>query len=212
MEQLRLSIVDAALAHVPAHGWSEQALHAALRDTSYSPSIVSLLQPEPAWCLAAHFLTQSTRAACASYRLLALERMSKQQRATRLLSLLLSAHSPYLSRLSSLLGLCYAPSLARHSVPLLAELVDECVHALQDGGTGVEWYGRRAVFAAVWQGGLLHRSVDRSEAGRDSEAWLARRVDEWARGEEAVGELTVLAGMYGSMGYSALLRALAGGR
>ena len=209
-EQLRLSILEAALKQVPAHGWTEQSLQVAVRGTSYSPSILSTLQPEPVWCLVAHFLTQSTHAAFALYQALPLDRLNKQQRTAHLLALLLQVHAPYLSHMSSLLGLCFAPSLARHSLPLLAELTDECMYVLQDSSSSTDWYSRRIAFASIWTGALLHRSVDRSEGGRDSQQWVGRRVDEWVRGEEALGEMGVMADLYGGMGYNALLNVLAG--
>ena len=209
-ERVRLTILDAALTHVPVYGWTDQALQAAVRDTPYSPSILSILQPEPVWCLVAHFLSLSTQAAITSYQALPLESLNKQQRTTQLLALLLAAHTPYLSHLSALLGLCFAPTLARHSLPLLAELTDECMHVLQDSSTNTDWYTRRITFASIWMGGLLHRSVDRSDGGRDTQGWLERRMEEWVRGEEVVGEMGVMADLYGGMGYNALLNMLAG--
>ena len=209
-EQLRLTILNAALQLVPVHGWTDQTLQNALRSTPYSPSVLTMLQPEPVWCLIAHHLSQSTHAAFTSYHTLPLASLNKLQRTTQLLSRLLSAHSPYMSQLSAMLGVCFAPSLMLHSLPLLAELTDECMYVLQDSSTSTDWYGRRVAFASIWVGGLLHRSVDRSEGGRDTQQWLERRVDEWVRGEETLGELGVMADIYGGMGYNALLNMLAG--
>lgn len=100
--------------------------------------------------------------------------------------------------------------MARYWLPLLAELTDECMYVLGDSSTSTEWYSRRVAFAGVWVGGLVRRSVDRSAGGRDSGVWVERRVEEWVRGEEVLGEAGVMAAMYGGMGYNALLNVLAG--
>ena len=192
-----VTILNAALMHVPFDGWSDAALAAGAADAGVEQHLVSALFPRGAIdAIALHSRLADTEMAAAFNALPeAPQKIHLAIRALVLLRLeLANQNKDAVRRALTMLAL---PAHAKLSAELLYETVDAMWRAAGNTDTGFSFYTRRATLAAVYSATLLAWLADNSGDMGKTVAFLDRRLANLAamprataplRGVKAAGE------------------------
>ena len=192
-----VTILNAALMHVPFDGWSDAALAAGAADAGVEQHLVSALFPRGAIdAIALHSRLADTEMVVAFYALPeAPQKIHLAIRALVLLRLeLANQNKDAVRRALTMLAL---PAHAKLSAELLYETVDAMWRAAGNSDTGFSFYTRRATLAAVYSATLLAWLADNSGDMGKTVAFLDRRLANLAamprataplRGVKAAGE------------------------
>ena len=196
-DQTAVTILNAALKHVPFDGWSDAALAAGAADAGVEQNLVSALFPRGAIdAIALHSRLADTEMV-AAFRALpeAPQKIHLAIRALVLLRLELANHNKDAVRRA--LTMLALPAHAKLSAELLYETVDAMWRAAGNTDTGFSFYTRRATLAAVYSATLLAWLADNSGDMGKTVAFLDRRLANLAamprataplRGVKAAGE------------------------
>lgn len=175
--ELKDSLLDAALPHVPFDGWGETTFQAAITDCGADPVLARAACPRGAVDLALHYhkrgdalmlerLKQTDLsglrfrdkiAAAVRFRLEAVEDKELVRRGTTLFAL---------------------PLYAADGAKAIWGTVDAIWTALGDSSDDVNWYTKRMTLSGVYSATVLFWMGDTSENNADSWAFLDRRVDD----------------------------------
>ena len=183
------AILSAALAHVPAHGFTTTALTQGARDAGYLEISTNLFPAGAFSIVNYHLVTQrlalakhapslpppQTEHITSNIRTLALHR--------------LHANRPIIHRWQEALALL---STARHlptSLRELALLSDELLFLAGSTTVTTAWYTNRAALAAIYASAELFMTLDKSKGFVETEDFLTRRLEE---GEKVRGGLDML--------------------
>lgn len=183
------AILSAALAHVPANGFSTTALTHGARDAGYLDISTNLFPAGAFSIVNYHLITQrlalakhapslptpKTEHITANIRSLALHR--------------LHANGPIIHRWQEALAIL---STARHlptSLRELALLSDELLFLAGSTTVTTAWYTNRAALAAIYASAELFMTQDKSKGFVETEEFLTRRLEE---GEKVRGGLDML--------------------
>ncbi len=181
------AILSAALAHVPAHGFTTTALTQGARDAGYLDISTNLFSTGAFAIVNYHLVTQ--RLALAKYTS---SLQSQTDIATNVRSLALHrlhANKPIIHRWQEALALL---STARHlpaSLRELALLSDELLFLAGSTTVTSAWYTNRAALAAIYASAELFMTQDKSNGFIETERFLTRRLEE---GEKVRGGLDMV--------------------
>jgi len=186
------SILSAALAHVPAHGFTEAALSRGARDAGYLDVCTNLF-PAGAFSIVNYHLV-AQRLALAKHAPPTAQSDSTPANEVadniRVLALRrLQANTPIIHQWQEALALL---STARHlpnSLRELALLSDELLFLAGSTTVTSAWYSNRAALAAIYASAELFMTTDKSKNYVETEEFLTRRLRE---GETARGILSGL--------------------
>ena len=192
-----VTILNAALMHVPFDGWSDAALAAGAADAGVEQHLVSALFPRGAIdAIALHSRLADTEMVRAFHALP--EEPQKTHLAIRALVLLrLELANQNKDAVRRALTMLALPAHAKLSAELLYETVDAMWRAAGNTDTGFSFYTRRATLAAVYSATLLAWLADNSVDMDKTVAFLDRRLANLAamprataplRGVKAAGE------------------------
>ena len=171
-----VTILNAALMHVPFDGWSDAALAAGAADAGVEQHLVSALFPLGAIdAIALHSRLADSEMAAAFHALPeAPQKIHLAIRALVLLRLeLANQNKDAVRRALTMLAL---PAHARLSAELLYETVDAMWRAAGNTDTGFSFYTRRATLAAVYSATFLAWLADNSGDMGKTVAFLDRRL------------------------------------
>ena len=171
-----VTILNAALMHVPFDGWSDVALTAGAADAGVEQHLVSALFPRGAIdAIALHSRLADTEMAAAFNALPeAPQKIHLAIRALVLLRLeLANQNKDAVRRALTMLAL---PAHAKLSAELLYETVDAMWRAAGNTDTGFSFYTRRATLSAVYSATLLAWLADNSGDMGKTAAFLDRRL------------------------------------
>ena len=192
-----VTILNAALMHVPFDGWSDAALAAGAADAGVEQHLVSALFPRGAIdAIALHSRLADTEMVAAFHALP--ETPQKIHLAIRALVLLrLELANQNKDAVRRALTMLALPAHAKLSAELLYDTVDAMWRAAGNTDTGFSFYTRRATLAAVYSATLLAWLADNSGDMGKTVAFLDRRLANLAalprataplRGVKAAGE------------------------
>ena len=182
MSDPREKLLDAALAHVPFDGWSDETFQAAIRDAGVAPGLARGLCPRGAADLA---IAYHRRGDAQMVRRLAqadLGQMRFRDRIAAAVRYRLEAvgDRELVRRGMTLFSLPqYAPDGAR----LLWETCDLIWTALGDNSDDINWYTKRATLSGVYSATVLYWLGDDSEDHAATWAFLDRRIEDVMRFE-----------------------------
>ena len=196
-DPMAVTILKAALMHVPFDGWSDAALTAGAADAGVEQHLVSALFPRGAIdAIALHSRLADTEMVAAFHALS--EAPQKIHLAIRVLVLLrLELANQNKDAVRRALTTLALPAHAKLSAELLYETVDAMWRAAGNTDTGFSFYTRRATLAAVYSATLLAWLADNSGDMGKTVAFLDRRLANLAamprataplRGVKAAGE------------------------
>ncbi|KAK4236945.1 hypothetical protein C8A03DRAFT_35144 [Achaetomium macrosporum] len=176
------SLLSAAYAHVPSHGFSQEALALGARDTGLldiSPSIL----PDGVFSLIRwHLYTQRTSlAAKAKDAIDETAAVTVGDKVEALAWSRLKGNEAVVGRWQEALAIMAQPSYVPASLKELALLADEILYLAGDVSVDPSWYTKRASLSAIYAAAELFQTTDQSPEFRETRAFLRRRLDDAAQ-------------------------------
>jgi ubiquinone biosynthesis protein COQ9 len=183
----RDAAIRAALAHVPALGWTKAALGAGLRDLGLDPVEAEWLFPKgvieavEAWCdLADREMEQAARAE-------GLLGLRIPDRIRRVVTLRLELNEPHKEAVRRALALQSLPWNLASAMRTVARTADSMWAAAGDTKADLSWYTRRATLAGVYGATLAFWLADDEPGFPATRAFLDRRLADLARIQRPAG-------------------------
>ncbi|MEZ5714714.1 MAG: COQ9 family protein [Paracoccaceae bacterium] len=182
MSDPREKLLDAALAHVPFDGWSDETFQAALADTGMAPGLARGLCPRGALDLAVAYHRRGDRRMVERLEQADLGAMRFRDRIAAAVRFRLEAveDRELVRRGMALFALPqYAPDGAR----LIWDTADLIWRSLGDSSDDINWYTKRATLSGVYSATVLYWLGDDSEDHDATWAFLDRRIEDVMRFE-----------------------------
>jgi len=176
-ENLRSSLLEAALENVPFDGWSEATFHAALAGAEITADTARTLCPRGALDLAVAFHRRGDAAMLKQLKAtdLSAMRMRDKIAAAVRIRLQVIGDKEAVRRGSTLFAL---PQHAAEGAGLIWGTADAIWLELGDSSDDINWYTKRATLSGVYAATVLFWLGDDSDGHRASWAFLDRRVDD----------------------------------
>ncbi|KAK7070680.1 Ubiquinone biosynthesis protein coq9, mitochondrial [Halocaridina rubra] len=183
-DELRNSILDAALPFVHSYGWSQDALAQGAESLGYSGMAHGMF-PGGGVDLVNHFYTL-----CNHKLQLSLEEQVKEAQGNPELkkgttAFIASAveerlrmNIEYIDSWHRALALHASPLNVQNSLHNLGTLVDHVWYYAGDRTTDFNWYTKRGILAAVYKSTEIYMLQDKSEDFQDSWAFMNRRLSD----------------------------------
>lgn len=174
-------ILDAALAHVPFDGWSEQTLKRAASDADIPLAEARALFPRGAVDMALAFHRRGDARMMRRVREENMAELSYSDKVARAIWLRLdSVDKEAARRATTLFAL---PNHAADGARAIWGTADAIWTALGDKSTDGNWYSKRATLSGVYGSTVLFWLGDASMDHADTKAFIARRINDVMRFE-----------------------------
>lgn len=189
VQAIRTQILDAALAHVKAHGWSREAITHGAEAVGY-PGIVHGMFPNGGVELVQHFIATSNAALIEQLTAEVQANAttgsvpSPREFAMRAIRLRLEMLIPYKEQWPQALALMSLPQNAEVSLARMLTLVDDICYCAGDRSVNIDWYIRRIGIATIIKMGELHLIQDDSADHSATWTFLERRIDDGLKIQE----------------------------
>ncbi|KAH8257879.1 hypothetical protein KR038_002407 [Drosophila bunnanda] len=181
VDAIRVKILDAALQHVPQHGWTKQAIVQGAEDSGY-PSVIHGMFPEGGFALVSHF-----NGKCNAQLVASLEQQTDggKLEVENPLDFLVQAVrqrlemvAPYKAQWPQAMGLIAQPQHAPTALAQVLTLVDDICYYSGDRSVDFGWYTRRVGLATIMKMTELYFLQDTSEGHAQTWEFLKNRMDE----------------------------------
>ena len=192
------SILSAALAQVPTHGFTQKALSQGARDAGYLDISANLFPSGPLSIVNYHLVTQ--RLALAQHAPPITQRSTSPSNDIsaniKHLSLFrLQANKSIIHQWPEALALLSTPRHLSTSIRELALLSDEILFLAGSTTVTSAWYANRAALGAIYASAELFMTQDQSSDFEETEAFLATRLKEGERARGLLSGVGAWAGM-----------------
>ncbi|WP_375260994.1 COQ9 family protein [Palleronia sp.] len=182
MDDPQTKILDAALAHVPFDGWSEQTLKRAASDAGVPLAQARGLFPRGAVDLALAFHRRGDAEMARRVREEDMAELTYSGRVARAIWLrLASVDKEAARRAATLFAL---PIHTADGARAVWGTADAIWSALGDASTDGNWYTKRATLSGVYASAVLFWLGDDSVDHQETKAFIARRIDDVMRIEK----------------------------
>ncbi|KAH8285215.1 hypothetical protein KR054_006238 [Drosophila jambulina] len=181
VDAIRVKILDAALQHVPQHGWTRQAIVQGAEDSGY-PSVIHGMFPEGGFALVSHF-----NGKCNAQLVASLEEKTDggKLEVENPLDFLVQAVRqrlemvvPYKAQWPQAMGLLAQPQNAPTALAQVLTLVDDICYYSGDRSVDFGWYTRRVGLATIMKMTELYFLQDTSPGHAQTWEFLKNRMDE----------------------------------
>jgi ubiquinone biosynthesis protein COQ9 len=172
------ALLLATLQDVPFDGWSIAAMRAGARAAGMNEAAALALFPRGPVEMVEWFSGWADRAMLERLASAALADMKVRDRVAEGVRARLAALGPHREAARRALAVLAQPQNAPLAVKLVYRTVDAIWYAAGDTATDFNFYTKRALLAAVYGATMLCWLEDRSPDGADTEAFLARRLDD----------------------------------
>ncbi|KAH8233064.1 hypothetical protein KR026_003766 [Drosophila bipectinata] len=181
VDAIRSKILDAALQHVPQHGWSRQAIVQGAEDSGY-PSVVHGMFPEGGFALVSHF-----NGKCNAELVESLQKKTDdgKQEVENPMDFLVQAVrqrmemiAPYKAQWPQAMALIAQPQHAPTALAQVLTLVDDICYYSGDRSVDFGWYTRRVGLATIMKMTELYLLQDTSPGHANTWEFLKNRMDE----------------------------------
>ncbi|SPP75449.1 ubiquinone biosynthesis protein COQ9, mitochondrial [Drosophila guanche] len=181
VDAIREQILDAALEHVPQHGWTRQSIVLGAEQCGY-PSVVHGMFPEGGFALVSHF-----NGKCNAQLVQSLKQKtgSGQQEVENPLDFLVQAVrqrmemiAPYKAQWPQAMSLIAQPQHASTALAQVLTLVDDICYYSGDRSVDFGWYTRRIGLATIMKMTELYLLQDTSAGHTQTWDFLKNRMDE----------------------------------
>lgn len=186
---LRDTLIEAALPHVPFDGWTETALRRGAADAGLDAAEATKAFPRGGRDMVAHFSALSDRRMLEALDATDLPSMRTTERVRTAVKLRLEQAEPHREAVRRAIAFLAMPQNALLGVRLLHRTVDAIWYAAGDTATDWNWYSKRGLLAGVFSATVLYWLNDTSEEHADSWAFLDRRLQDVAGLGKAAGRL-----------------------
>ncbi|XP_030386034.1 ubiquinone biosynthesis protein COQ9, mitochondrial isoform X2 [Scaptodrosophila lebanonensis] len=181
VDEVRNKILDAALQHVPQHGWTRNAIVQGAEECGY-PSAVHGMFPEGGFALVSHF---NGRCNAQLLKHLQGETDNGQREIENPLDFLVQAvrHRlemivPYKQQWPQAMALIAQPQHASTALAQVLTLVDDICYYSGDRSVDFGWYTRRIGLATILKMTELYMLQDTSPSHTNTWEFLKNRMDE----------------------------------
>ncbi|KAH8261639.1 hypothetical protein KR044_012752 [Drosophila immigrans] len=181
VDEVRRKILDAAMEHVPEHGWTKQAIVLGAESCGY-PSVVHGMFPEGGFALVSHFNGQCN-AKLVQY--LQHKTDNGQKEVSDPLGFLVQAVRqrlemlvPHKKQWPQAMALIAQPQNAPTSLAQVLTLVDDICYYSGDRSVNFGWYTRRVGLATIMKMTELYLLQDTSPRHVQTWEFLKNRMDE----------------------------------
>jgi ubiquinone biosynthesis protein COQ9 len=182
LDEMRESLLDAALPHVAFDGWSDASLRAAAADAAIARDMVRVIVPRGALDLAVAYHRRgdaAMRARLATADLSAMRFREKVAAAVRFR--IEAAEREAVRRGAALFAL---PQNAPTGAKLIWGTADAVWTALGDTSDDLNWYTKRAILSGVYSSTVLFWLGDETQGHEATWAFLDRRIEDVMRFEK----------------------------
>jgi len=190
---VRDTILEKALAHVPFDGWTVAALSAGARDAGLDPARAELAFPGGPIEAVKLFSQMLDRRMLERLETQDLRAMKIRQRIATAVATRLDLALPHREAVRRSLSVLALPHNAPIAAQLLYRTVDAMWHAAGDTATGYNFYTKRGLLAGVVSATTLFWLGDASENQADTRRFLDRRIDEVMQIPKVLGRVGKLA-------------------
>jgi ubiquinone biosynthesis protein COQ9 len=180
---LKAAVVAAALPRIPFDGFTDAVLGAAIADAGvdtrdaarlFAGGVLDLVEAY------SEIADREMEERLASLDLAAMKIRERIATAVKTRIAVLRPHKEAARRAAAFLTL---PPHAGRGLTLLYRTVDAIWHAAGDTATDFNFYSKRAILAGVYSATLMRWFTDQGEEEAETDAFLARRIDEVMRFE-----------------------------
>lgn len=188
MTELRETLLDAALLHVPFDGWSDDALRAAARDLTLDLATAREVFPRGGVDMAIAFHKRGDAQMLRALKAQAMQDLRFRDRVALAVRLRIEAAQDreLVRRGTTLFAL---PPYAAEGARLIWGTADQIWTGLGDSAQDYNWYTKRATLSAVYSATVLFWLGDDSAGAQDTWAFLDRRIDGVMQVERVKGAL-----------------------
>jgi len=190
---VRDTILEKALPHVPFDGWTIAALSAGARDAGLDAARAELAFPGGAIEAVRLFSLGLDRKMLEALDADALKAMKIRQRIATAVMARLDLALPHREAVRRSLSVLALPHNAPVAAQLLYRTVDAMWHAAGDTATDFNFYTKRGLLAGVVSATTLFWLGDASENQADTRRFLDRRIDEVMQIPKVLGRVGKLA-------------------
>lgn len=186
---LKQAVLMAALVHVPFDGFTDTVLARAGKDAGTDEIALARLFPDGPLSLVEVFsewVDREMEARLAKAKLPAKKIRDRIKTAIATRLAVLKPHKEAARRAAAFLTL---PPHAALGLTLIYRTVDAMWRAAGDTSTDFNFYTKRAILAGVYSATLLRWFTDESEDENDTDAFLARRIEDVMRFETFKAEV-----------------------
>jgi ubiquinone biosynthesis protein COQ9 len=174
-DEIRYTILHAALSNVPLLGWTDDALAKAMRDVGYDSLSHKMIASGPV-DLVTHFMTKKrehvSELLAKKYALVGLEDDGSQSNADEVVNDAIEMHldyiAPYLSSWPKALALLAEPSQIPSTIQLMTDTADDICHFAGLRSSRMDWYSDRGLVLVVFCTTELYMLTDYSENMQDT--------------------------------------------
>ena len=180
------TILTSALAHVPAHGFTNQALQCGAQDAGFLPISTNLF-PDGAFSIVKYHLLRQRLALAEVFQRPSLAAQPDGnpfdvlERVKSISLHRLLQNVPYIAHYQSALALLALPSHLTAGLHELALLSDEILYLAGSKNVTTAWYIDRAALASIYASAELYMTQDKSKDFVDTRRYLASRLQEGDR-------------------------------
>lgn len=175
-DDMKVRVLEAALAHVPFDGWSDRTLHAALADASLASGLARSLFPRGGVDLALAYHARGDAEMTARLKATDLTTLRYRDRIAQAVRVRLElADRELVRRGTTLFSL---PQHAADGARAIWGTADSIWTALGDTSDDLNWYTKRATLSAVYGATVLYWLGDDSTDRQATWDFLDRRIDQ----------------------------------
>lgn len=173
----KTALLDAALAHVPFDGWTEETFRAAINDSGVDPTVARALCPRGAVDLALAFHKRGDDAMVARLKSTDLSQMRFRDRIAFAINARLdvTGDKEAARRGTTLFAL---PPYAADGAKAIWQTCDAIWTTLGDTSTDVNWYTKRATLSGVYSATVLYWLGDATPGHQATRDFIDRRIDD----------------------------------
>jgi ubiquinone biosynthesis protein COQ9 len=181
---LKLAVAKAALAHIPFDGFTDKALAAAAAEAGVDKAARARLFPGGPLDLVEAISDMFDKDMDAQLAKAKLGTMKVRARIAKAVTTRLDILRPHKEAARRAAAFLTLPPHAARGATLLYRTVDAMWRAAGDTSTDFNFYTKRAILAGVYSATLMRWFTDESEDESETDAFLARRIDDVMRFEK----------------------------
>lgn len=181
---LKDAVVRAALTQIPLEGFSEKVLREAAKEAGVDARLLPRLFPDGPLSLAealSETFDREMETRLAKAKLASMKVRERIAKAVKTRIDIMRPHKDAVRRAAAFLTL---PPHAARGATLLYRTVDAMWRAAGDTSTDFNFYTKRAILGGVYSATLMRWFTDKSDDEGETEAFLARRIDDVMRFEK----------------------------
>lgn len=188
-DDLRATVVAAALPHVPFDGWSDKTLAAAVSDAGVDPGASRVAFPRGGIDLMLAYHRARDAALPGKLAAMDLEGLRFRDKVAVAIDTRLGLVAGEKDLVRRGVALCALPFHAGDGARALWGTADAIWTALGDTSTDYNWYSKRATLSAIYSSALLYWLGDDSQGGARTREFTRRRIDDLMRFEKTKAKI-----------------------